>query len=163
MVKKKSINYVWMFKEAARCQLRQENYKSRSIRNNNNDRFVDQFCQRRVLNSIKDITWLITRLPLQWGDFFPRPTNRCKLTSPGIQVAPRCLNPKRTRSANAMIILPHYYVFDIFQLLYSPLNSEVSANKGESWLGPKLTVNFDVSSQILWEKLGSHKTLHIPL
>ena len=62
-----------------------------------------------------------------------------------------------------MIILPHYYVFDIFQLLYSPLNSEVSANKGESWLAPKLIVNADVSSEILWEKLGFHKTLHIPL
>ena len=157
-----------MFKEAARCQLRQENYKSRSIRNNNNDRFVDQLCQGRVINSIKDISWLITRLPLQWGDFFPRPTNHCKLTSPGIQVAPRCLNPKRTRSANAMIILPHYYVFDIFQLLYSPLSSEVSANKGDSWLywvrlNQAVIVNADVSSEILWEKLGSHKTLHIPL
>ena len=152
-----------MFKEAARCQLRQESYKSRSIRNNNNDRFVAQFCQRRVLNSIKDISWLITRLPLQWGDFFSRPTNHCKLTSQGIQVAPRCLNPKWTRSANAMTCLPHYYVFDIFQLLYSPLNSEVSANKGESWLGPKLIVNADVSSEMLWEKLGFHKTLHIPL
>ena len=152
-----------MFKEAARCQLRQENYKSRSIRNNNNDRFVDQFCQRRVRNSIKDISWLITRLPLQWRDFFSRPTNHCKWASPGFHVAPRCLNPKWTRSANAMTILPHYYVFYIFQLLYSPLNSEVSANKGESWLGPKLIVNADVSSEILWEKLEFHKTLHIPL
>ena len=64
--------------------------------------------------------------------FFSRLTNHSKLTSSGIQVAPRCLNPKRTRSANAMIILPHYYVFDIFQQLYSPLNSEVPANKGDS-------------------------------
>ena len=61
-----------------------------------------------------------------------------------------------------MTILPHYYVFDIFQQLYSPLNSEVSANKGDSWLGPKLIVNADVSSEILWEKLEFHKTLHIP-
>ena len=54
-------------------------------------------------------------------------------------------------------------MFNIFQQLYSPLNSEVSANKGESWLGPKSLVNANVSSEILWVKLGFHKTLHIPL
>ena len=32
----------------------QESNKSGSIKDNKNDRFVDQFCQRRVRNSIKD-------------------------------------------------------------------------------------------------------------